>query len=504
MSSNIWLPPIIALTIGLIGAFLAARLLRAKARGNAKTPDRNDAASDLRLRVRDLEIRRDELYQRLAQADEEGLGEAERADLEQAAARTLRDLDQAQAAYAAAAPEGAKTHDASSTPDGAIGGATVAPHAVAGRVRSAAVIGFLSGFATAALVGILFYWADRDAKPRPMEEQQAGRPVPGGDEPHGDAPLPPVVASQVAELEAQIGADPDDLDARKQLALTLLSADRFVPAFEQASEVLQRSPGDPDAVFVHGVVRIAMGQNPEGIRLLDQVLESYPQHVYALLYKGIGQVRLGQQDEALATWREGIAQAGGSQPEIEGLMAELEQRMQNGGAPAAAPAAASSAAPSTSAPGTGSQALVWQTPTDWAEEKPSSPMRRAQYRVPGPGGDAELVVFYFGPGQGGDALANAQRWAGQFRQADGSDSVEAMTTSDRKVGDTSVMMVEVGGIYSGGMSGASESSDYHLLGAIAEGPDANWFFKLTGPESTVESQRAGFDALVASLRPGQG
>ena len=30
-------------------------------------------------------------------------------------------------------------------------------------------------------------------------------------------------------------------------------------------------------------------------------------------------------------------------------------------------------------------------------------MRRAQYRISGSGGDAECVVFYFGPGQGGDA-----------------------------------------------------------------------------------------------------
>lgn len=497
MSSNIWLPPIIALVVGLIGAFWASRRLRAKARTAAKTHENDASASDLRLRVTDLEIRRDELYQRLAQADEEGLGEADRTELERSAARTLRDLDQAQKAYAEVAPRpsASKSSPKPAAPDRA---QATTP---AARVRSAAVIGFLSGFATAALVGILFYWADRDAKPRPMDEQQAARPVQGGEEPHGDATLPPMVASQVAALEAQIGSDPDDLDARKQLALTLLSADQFVPAFGQASEVLQRSPGDPDAIFVHGVVRVAMGQNPEGIRLLDEVLESYPQHVYALLYKGIAQVRLGQQEAALATWREGIAQAGGSQPEIEGLMAELEQRMQGGGAPAPSPPQA--IAP-TATPDRGTQALLWQAPNDWAEEEPSSPMRRAQYRVPGPGGDAELVVFYFGPGQGGDALANAQRWAGQFRQTDGSDSVEAMTTSARKVGDTPVMMVEVGGVYTGGMSGAGESADYHLLGAIAEGPDANWFFKLTGPESTVEAQRTGFDDLVASLRPGQG
>jgi hypothetical protein len=42
---------------------------------------------------------------------------------------------------------------------------------------------------------------------------------------------------------------------------------------------------------------------------------------------------------------------------------------------------------------------------------------------------------------------------------------------------------------------------YALLGAIVEGPDANWFFKLTGPAATVDAQRQAFEAMVGSLRP---
>jgi hypothetical protein len=43
-----------------------------------------------------------------------------------------------------------------------------------------------------------------------------------------------------------------------------------------------------------------------------------------------------------------------------------------------------------------------------------------------------------------------------------------------------------------------------LLGAIAQGPDANWFFRTTGPRATIEAQRAAFDGLIRSLRRGQG
>jgi hypothetical protein len=42
--------------------------------------------------------------------------------------------------------------------------------------------------------------------------------------------------------------------------------------------------------------------------------------------------------------------------------------------------------------------------------------------------------------------------------------------------------------------------DWMLLGAIAAGPDAPWFFKFTGPETTVRAQREAFAKLLGSLR----
>lgn len=163
-------------------------------------------------------------------------------------------------------------------------------------------------------------------------------------------------------------------------------------------------------------------------------------------------------------------------------------------------------APPPPGSGTGAAGLVWDAPESWIAETPSSAMRRAQYRIPGPEGDAELVIFYFGPGQGGDAMANARRWASQFTQPDGRPSSEVMSTERIRVGDIAVLLVEVNGTYSGGMMmrrGPAEPLAGHmLLGAIAEGGDANWFFKLTGPEATVSPQRQAFRSLIESLRRG--
>lgn len=155
--------------------------------------------------------------------------------------------------------------------------------------------------------------------------------------------------------------------------------------------------------------------------------------------------------------------------------------------------------------GTGARGLVWTAPPGWIVETPSSPMRRAQYRISGPGGAAECVVFYFGPGQGGDARSNAARWGSQFRRADGTGAGDGVKTREIKVGDIPVTMVEVAGTYVGGMGGAPEGPerpDYMLLGAIAAGEDANWFFRAIGPRATLEAQRGGFERMIRSVRRG--
>ena len=159
----------------------------------------------------------------------------------------------------------------------------------------------------------------------------------------------------------------------------------------------------------------------------------------------------------------------------------------------------------TTAGGGDASGLAWSVPDGWTIETPASPMRRAQYRVPGPGGDGECVVFYFGPGQGGDPRANATRWAGQFTQPGGRPSSELMKTGELSGTSVETLMVEVTGTYDGGMTFTTEPAEpkpgYMLLGAIAQGPDAPWFFKFTGPEETVRSQRDAFEQMLRSIQP---
>jgi hypothetical protein len=148
--------------------------------------------------------------------------------------------------------------------------------------------------------------------------------------------------------------------------------------------------------------------------------------------------------------------------------------------------------------------IAWTVPAGWKEE-PTSGMRYTQYRVSGVDGDpedAECAVFYFGPGQGGSPKDNASRWVSQFSQPDGKSSEERAKIEVKTVNGKQAMFVEVGGTYTPsmmGQPGGEPKKDYALIGAIVSGPDAPWFFKLTGPRRTVEASRAAFTDLIASI-----
>jgi len=144
-------------------------------------------------------------------------------------------------------------------------------------------------------------------------------------------------------------------------------------------------------------------------------------------------------------------------------------------------------------------------PEGWRSTVPSSQMRTAEYLLPGEGGaDASLVVFYFGPDQGGSVEANIERWYGQFTQPEGGSTKERSRRTERTVGGLKVTMVDIPGTYTGGgMGGGSPAAlaGYRMLGAIVVAPRGPFFFKLVGPSASVERWGASFDQYLDSALP---
>jgi len=149
--------------------------------------------------------------------------------------------------------------------------------------------------------------------------------------------------------------------------------------------------------------------------------------------------------------------------------------------------------------------LKFQAPEGWVSEQPSSNMRVAQYRLPGDGGDASLIVFFFGPGQGGSVEANLDRWIGQMKQPDGSSSKEKAKTETTTVNGMKVTLLDVTGTYgagdmTGGGGATGDKPNSRMRAGVIETTRGAYYIKLVGPEKTVTRWNDGFMAFIKSAQ----
>lgn len=156
--------------------------------------------------------------------------------------------------------------------------------------------GYVAGLATAGVIAILVTMVnpkDSLVHPRPSSTGPAKVSPPVIVPQHSETPLDPEVKGRTDALEARLLENSKDLASRKQLAILLLQNEQLMAAFDQATLILESEPDDPDGLYVHGVVRLAMGQVPKALQLFDQVLESYPEHSLALRAKAKAQRKIG-------------------------------------------------------------------------------------------------------------------------------------------------------------------------------------------------------------------
>lgn len=157
---------------------------------------------------------------------------------------------------------------------------------------------------------------------------------------------------------------------------------------------------------------------------------------------------------------------------------------------------------SASAPGE----LRYKAPAGWQAEQPTSSMRKAQFVLPRAAGDAEdgsLLIFYFGPGQGGSAQANLDRWIAQFEQPDGSPSKDKARMRSMAVNGMNVSLLDLSGTYTAEMNpGAGDRQNKpqsRMLAAVVETPKGPYFVKLVGPVRTVDKWEPDFTAFLNSF-----
>jgi hypothetical protein len=143
-------------------------------------------------------------------------------------------------------------------------------------------------------------------------------------------------------------------------------------------------------------------------------------------------------------------------------------------------------------------------PAGWTTRAAASTMRLAEFIVPSAGGKdtAEVVVYYFGPGQGGGIEANLARWKSQFSDPAGKPVYEKVTRDSS--GASPLTIAEYRGSYARGIGAGSAPGaarpNTTLIAAVAETPRGTLFFQLFGPSRAVDAARGAYLTFVRGLK----
>jgi len=151
--------------------------------------------------------------------------------------------------------------------------------------------------------------------------------------------------------------------------------------------------------------------------------------------------------------------------------------------------------------------IVFTAPASWDRKTPRVKFIEHEFAVPAAKGDSEdgrVTVM----GAGGSVEANVDRWIGQFKQPDGSETKNVVPEADRKqrIAGLEVQMIDLAGTYHDNPtpfapnSKAVDRDDYRMLAAIVVAPKlGNYFIKFYGPKQTVGDHAEEFKKMIAGL-----
>ena len=205
------------------------------------------------LERKDLEAKRDALVARLRTETDAG----ERTRLEMEAASVLRRLDDA----TPVAPAGVSP--------------TVA--VVESSVRGATIKGFAWGVGSMIALAAIGYFVYRSSQPKAAESGPS------------DA---------LKNLEAAVQKNPNDLNARDDLAKEYLDRENMQAVVEQTQYVLQRAPDDARALTYEALVRAGLGQEESALQMMRRATQSDPNLLDAWIGLAWLSARAGKIDDA--------------------------------------------------------------------------------------------------------------------------------------------------------------------------------------------------------------
>lgn len=337
-----WQPALVVLTSGLVlGGLLVWWLRRRGGAPAAVAP----ATTTPPIALRDLDGRLAVLLRQLRELDEMA---AKRTPEQLARERYALELEAAQALRE-------KESLASSLPS-----PSPSPAAVA-AVAAGAGRGFLWGVGSTAAVAVLLFLVWQAAERRPEGGSVTGN-TPGEAAGPAAGAAAPAEDQRTAELRAIVARNPEDHDARLDLARQLLVQRDLMGVWNETQHVLEHDPGDPRALSYQALVRLAMGQGELAVSMLQQAIASDPELLEARQNLAFVYASLGRTQEADAAVAEVARRAPEEAERLRQALAQLAEARDERAASASAgedphqgigpPAAVEPAAPA-SAPAAG-------------------------------------------------------------------------------------------------------------------------------------------------------
>jgi hypothetical protein len=185
----------------------------------------------------------------------------------------------------------------------------VPPPVDGGRERPlhGAFVGFAAGVVSTLLVVGLVYFVMHSAKPK--VEQPAA-----------------VVTDPVQQLEAAVQKSPNDLTARVALAKAYLDRNNLMGVFDQTQYVLAKSPNDSRALTYQAIVRMAMGQREDAMKMLDKATKADPNLIDAWVATAWAKTQEGKAKDAQAAISEAARRHPEEKQRLDDVYAQMKQQ----------------------------------------------------------------------------------------------------------------------------------------------------------------------------------
>src|SRR5262245_35365176 len=143
-------------------------------------------------------------------------------------------------------------------------------------------------------------------------------------------------------------------------------------------------------------------------------------------------------------------------------------------------------------------------PAAWKETPTTSSMRVKQFSVPGPNGDAELIVFYFGEGQGGGIEENVTRWKRMFQPPAGKTIDQVSKLETVKLANSKATVLDVSGTYLQKArpmdTEGTPRANHRMLAVVLETPKGADLSRVVGPDKTVGEQKKACDGWIKGFK----